>query len=172
MYNSTTARVDKLMRLSVPDKTIEIDKYFESKIGIMFANDGIKERTQYLKILKEGLDELAEKTKSKRLRKIATTEEELEADKTSLEKYTKQYNDVAETAKKQLFERARGIAANAGGMKYFDLLMDYRNKKTQGDKLAMRYEDAYEIFKGLDSVLVTNLRGAWEIILEIDDSPF
>lgn len=160
------------MRLSVPDKTNEIEKYFEAKIGIMFASDGIKERTQYLKILKEGLDELAEKTKAKRLKKIATTEEELEADKTSLEKFSKQYNDVEDTAKKQLIERAREIAANAGGTKYFDLLMDYRNKKLQGKKLAMQYEDAYEIFKGLDSVLVTNLRGAWEIILEIDDSPF
>ena len=172
MNNLTVSRIDRLMRLPVAHKTKEIDEYLDAKIGIMWATDEITKNSQYLKILHENLDELAEKTKEKRLRKIKKTEEELAASKERLETCTKTYKDVEETAKKQMLERAREIAVEAGGTQYLDFLMEYRNKKQQGTKLGMRYEDAYDVFKDLDSVLADKLRPAWNLILEIDDSPF
>jgi uncharacterized protein YdiU (UPF0061 family) len=143
--------------------------YLDAKINIWLNQDMMDRENKRLCMLKDTMEELAEKSREKRLKKIAETEQKLAECEKELEHYKQLYNKVEKQAKEKLVEMARNMVDRAGGEGCFDNMVELRNKRIKGEEIQDKKRQEY---KELDPNVTERLVWAAEILQETEDNPF
>ena len=168
--------IDRIMRLEhrirlcdFKDYPQEVKCYLEAKINIWLNQDLSDKEKKRLRVLKNTLDELQEKSREKRLRKIAESEQHLAEYGKVLEDNVRLYKQVEDKAKEKLIDMARAMVDKAGGKGCFDNMVELREKRLKGESVQ---EGNRRKYKELDPNVTERLVWATDILHELEDKPF